>query len=283
MVIPSVCQWMCHLATGWIPETPDRCVENWRCLGRASIAIVRPDPGLPLLKDAAVVSTCSSRDLLSTRNGSERTVTVPKRGNEFSGRRAEFRDPDPSLFSWPCPLISLLIYIAACLHAGHYSKRFPELFTSQLVNSVALLFISAVIDSTIHIFFFFLFFRFLRSPFSVLRAERPSVIRARPPAVNVARSWKKNIPPCSGIREQKLGSLAVVHDGNTVSSWQFTGLTTRLREPRFAATCVSSRFHFVLFRGRKSSALNFKRDISIEWIWCLSVVVFAQFTSEYTL
>ena len=120
------------------------------------------------LKDAAVASTCSSRDLLSTCNGSERTVTVPKGGNEFLGRRAEFRGPDPSLFSWPCPLISLLIYIAACLHAGRYSKRFPELFTSQLVNSVPLLFISAVIDSTIHIFFSL----FSVSPVPFLRSSR---------------------------------------------------------------------------------------------------------------
>lgn len=56
-------------------------------------------------------------------------------------------------------------------------------------------------------------------------------------------------------------------------SWQFTGLTTRLREPRFAATRVPSRLciiHFVLFRGRKSSALNFKRNVSIGFLPWLS-------------
>ena len=108
-------------------------------------------------------------------------------------------------------------------------ERFPELFTGQLVNFVPLLFISAVIDSVIHIFSS-RFFGF-SSPFLfVLRAERPSVIRARPPAVNVVRLVKQTkkkrkkkyiyiyIYTCSGIREQKLGSLSRGHPlgGNTV-------------------------------------------------------------------
>lgn len=203
----------------------------------------------------------------------------PERGEWIFGTAN--RVPRSGTFSL---LLVLSFNLVAHLHRRVLTRRTLQQAFPRAFHQPARKFRATLIyldrDRLHDTYFFFLFFR---SPFSVLRAERPSVIRARPPAVNVARSWKNNIPPCSGIREQKLGSLAVVHDGNTVSSWQFTGLTTRLREPRFAATCVSSRFHFVLFRGRKSSALNFKRDVSIEWIWCLSVVVFAQFTSEYTL
>ena len=172
-------------------------------------------------------------------------------------------------------------------------ERFPELFTGQLVNFVPLLFISAVIDSVIHIFSS-RFFGF-SSPFLfVLRAERPSVIRARPPAVNVVRlvkqtkkKEKKNIYIYIYILAPEFGnkslapSLAAIHSVETPSpSWQFTGLTTRLREPRFAATRVPSRLHFVLFRGRKSSALNFKREVFDRVSLSPVVVVFAPFTSK---
>lgn len=92
--------------------------------------------------------------LCQRATGQKQRSPVPKGGNEFSGRWT--RGPRSGSFSTPV----LSFNLAAHLHhrvltRDRRSKRFPELFTGQLVNFVPLLFISAVIDSTIH------FFRFL--------------------------------------------------------------------------------------------------------------------------
>lgn len=123
-----------------------------------------------------------------TTGQKERSHRVPKGGTNFRDGGHESRDPDPSL-PRSCPLISWLIYIAACLHAAAPAERFPELFTGQLVNFVPLLFISAVIDSTIHISFSLCLSPSLRPPLARLLAPAPSF--CHPCAVNVLSAGEK--------------------------------------------------------------------------------------------
>lgn len=159
-----------QLATGRIPETPESSINREPTMPEASVdrdrtAFKRRCRRIGLLVKGPSLSTC---------NGLERTVPiwrVAERGMNF--RDGEQSSEIRSLFSF---LRVLFFNLVAHLHRRVLTRgpprqeRFPELFTGQLVNFVPLLFISAVIDSVIHIFSS-RFFRFLQS------LSLPSVIR----------------------------------------------------------------------------------------------------------
>lgn len=111
----------------------------------------------------------------------------PERGEWIFGTAN--RVPRSGTFSL---LLVLSFNLVAHLHRRVLTRRTLQQAFPRAFHQPARKFRATLIyldrDRLHDTYFFFLFFR---SPFSVLRAERPSVIRARPPAVNVARSWKK--------------------------------------------------------------------------------------------
>lgn len=138
---------------------PDRCVENWRCLRRGSIAIVRPDSGRPLFK-----RRCRRIDLFVKRP----SVNVqwvrknghrPERGKWIFGTAS--RVPRSGSFSL---LLALSFNLVAHLHRrvltrGTLQQAFPRAFHQPARKFRATL-IYLGRDRLHDTYFFFSFFGF---------------------------------------------------------------------------------------------------------------------------
>lgn len=96
-------------------------------MSRGSIGDDRWGRSRLILKDDPSHRVPRQGDLCQRATGQKQRSHRPgKGGNEF-WVRSEFRDPDPS---GPGLLISVLIYIAACLHAAS-ERAFPRAFRRQ--------------------------------------------------------------------------------------------------------------------------------------------------------